>query len=101
MKHSQNKEAGPWRKTKVLLGGERGIRTLETLLTPTRFPIVRLRPAQPSLHSYAVFKLPDYITMLFRQCQAFFQKSEGILLLILFPLRKNPFIIQKKISFFR
>ena len=31
-------------------GGERGIRTLETLLTPTRFPIVRLRPAQPSLH---------------------------------------------------
>ena len=31
-------------------GGERGIRTLETLLTPTRFPIVRLRPTQPSLH---------------------------------------------------
>ena len=32
------------------VGGERGIRTLETLLTPTRFPIVRLRPTQPSLH---------------------------------------------------
>ena len=31
-------------------GGEEGIRTLETLLTPTRFPIVRLRPAQPPLH---------------------------------------------------
>ena len=33
-----------------LYGGEKGIRTLETLSTPTRFPIVRLRPAQPSLH---------------------------------------------------
>ncbi len=32
-----------------LVGGERGIRTLEALLTLTRFPIVRLRPAQPSL----------------------------------------------------
>ena len=32
-------------------GGERGIRTLETLSTPTRFPVVRLRPAQPSLHN--------------------------------------------------
>ena len=35
--------------SRVSYGGERGIRTLETLLTPTRFPIVRLRPAQPSL----------------------------------------------------
>ncbi len=25
-------------------GGEQGIRTLETLVTPTRFPIVLLRP---------------------------------------------------------
>ena len=32
-------------------GGEGGIRTRETLLTPTRFPVVRLRPAQPPLHS--------------------------------------------------
>ena len=31
-------------------GGERGIRTLGTVLAFTRFPIVRLRPAQPSLH---------------------------------------------------
>ena len=30
--------------------GKRGIRTLETLSTPTRFPVVRLRPAQPSFH---------------------------------------------------
>ena len=32
-------------------GGEGGIRTRETLLTPTRFPVVRLRPAQPPLHT--------------------------------------------------
>jgi hypothetical protein len=30
-------------------GGERGIRTLERVLAVTRFPVVRLRPAQPSL----------------------------------------------------
>ena len=43
------------KRTKRLLrsffGGERGIRTLGTVLAFTRFPIVRLRPAQPSLHS--------------------------------------------------
>ena len=33
-------------------GAERGIRTLERVLTVTRFPIVRLRPTQPSLHPY-------------------------------------------------
>ena len=31
-------------------GGQRGIRTLGTLLTYTRVPVVRLRPAQPSVH---------------------------------------------------
>ena len=35
----------------VSFGGERGIRTLERVLTVTRFPIVRLRPAQPSLQA--------------------------------------------------
>ena len=34
----------------MFFGGERGIRTLGTVLAFTRFPIVRLRPAQPSLH---------------------------------------------------
>ena len=39
------------RKASALFpGGEGGIRTRETLLTPTRFPVVRLRPAQPPLH---------------------------------------------------
>lgn len=32
-----------------LFGGEKGIRTLEVVLALTRFPVVRLRPAQPSL----------------------------------------------------
>lgn len=31
--------------------GQRGIRTLDTLLTYTRVPVVRLRPAQPSVHN--------------------------------------------------
>ena len=31
-------------------GGERGIRTLGWVLAIIRFPVVRLRPAQPSLH---------------------------------------------------
>ena len=30
-------------------GGEKGIRTLETVLGFTRFPVVRLRPTRPSL----------------------------------------------------
>ena len=35
-------------------GGERGIRTLEAGLSqPTRFPVVRLQPTQPSLHRVA------------------------------------------------
>ena len=35
-------------------GGEKGIRTLDTFIGYTRFPIVRLRPAQPSLHRFAL-----------------------------------------------
>ena len=33
-----------------LFGGEEGIRTLETLLTFTAFPMLRLQPTQPPLH---------------------------------------------------
>ena len=43
-----------------ICGGERGIRTLGTVLAFTRFPIVRLRPAQPSLHN-GVSSLDFYI----------------------------------------
>ena len=41
------------RKNRTIMrffGGERGIRTLGGVLAHTRFPVVRLRPAQPSLH---------------------------------------------------
>ena len=42
-------------KSRVFLfGGEKGIRTLDTFIGYTRFPIVRLRPAQPSLHILAL-----------------------------------------------
>ena len=45
-------------------GGKRGIRTLDTLSTYTRVPVVRLRPAQPSFHYWIVktsaFKLRFY-----------------------------------------
>ena len=44
----KKKEPPDW--VVLLFGGERGIRTLGTVLAFTRFPIVRLRPAQPSLH---------------------------------------------------
>ena len=37
--------------TRFFHGGERGIRTLVGVLAQTRFPVVRLRPAQPSLHA--------------------------------------------------
>ena len=36
---------------RFFVGGEQGIRTLETLLTFTRFPIVLLRPARTTLHT--------------------------------------------------
>ena len=43
-------------------GGETGIRTLERVLAVTRFPVVRLRPAQPSLQTY--FVVPSFRTAL-------------------------------------
>ena len=39
----------PVDKCVLFSGGERGIRTLVRVLAETRFPVVRLRPAQPSL----------------------------------------------------
>ena len=35
----------------LLFGGEAEIRTLEALLTPTRFPVVRPRPTRRLLHN--------------------------------------------------
>ena len=38
-----------------MFGGEKGIRTLDTVLGYTRFPVVRLRPTRPSLHGLLYF----------------------------------------------
>ena len=38
-------------KSAFFVGGEREIRTLGRVLAYTRFPVVRLRPAQPSLRA--------------------------------------------------
>ena len=35
-----------------VFGGKRGIRTLGAFIGHTRFPVVRLRPAQPSFHTW-------------------------------------------------
>lgn len=53
----------------VLSGGKRGIRTLGTLLTHTRVPVVRLRPAQPSFRMFTTFyiisKVQYYVKRIF------------------------------------
>ena len=71
-------------RTEILrtFGGERGIRTLETLLTPTRFPIVRLRPAQPSLQAalHAVASATwTIIPWKFKTSREIFKKSKKFL----------------------
>ena len=48
-------------------GGKRGIRTLERVLAVTRFPIVRLRPAQPSFHDFNILSYPRRIVKNFFQ----------------------------------
>ena len=54
-------------------GGEQGIRTLETLLTFTRFPIVLLRPARTTLR--VCNQMLVYYIWPRRKNQVFFQKS--------------------------
>ena len=54
------------RKLSFLFGGEKGIRTLDGVLAHTRFPVVRLRPAQPSLHAtYIVYYKRIPLSILF------------------------------------
>ena len=50
---AMTKKAPDW--VPSLYGGEREIRTLVGVLAQTRFPVVRLRPAQPSLHSRLMY----------------------------------------------
>ena len=62
-------------------GGKRGIRTLEGFQGPTRFPVVRLRPAQPSFHSSpANPNCKGYYSKRGEKCQAFFAKTERLAL---------------------
>ena len=49
--YSENKKKCRIPALFLLCGGEIGIRTLERVLAVTRFPVARLRPTQPSLHS--------------------------------------------------
>ena len=82
--HGQRVSLKPKQKAKTsrflstlrfLFGGEGGIRTLEPLLTVTRFPIVRARPATRLLHrvkmKYAWRSLRQllYYSMNFFVCQ--------------------------------
>ena len=52
-------------------GGEKEIRTLVGVLALTRFPVVRLRPAQPSLRAADLTILADYSTLVKRKCEIF------------------------------
>ncbi len=61
----QNKKHPDW--DAFCFGGQRGIRTLERVLAVTRFPVVRLRPAQPSVHNIKHYNSNHC------KCQAFFQ----------------------------
>ena len=59
-------------------GGKKGIRTLEGFMGPTRFPVVRLRPAQPSFHLFCCIASPDdvlYYSKHIWDCQAIFWKK--------------------------
>ena len=60
--------------------GKGGIRTLERVLAVTRFPVVRLRPAQPPFHmtapAYGIFGYPltwtfDSISQFSEKCNTF------------------------------
>ena len=50
-----------YKSTTLFACGKRGIRTLERVLAVTRFPIVRLRPAQPSFHDFNILSHPKRI----------------------------------------
>ena len=55
----------------LVFGGEGGIRTLEPLLTVTRFPIVRARPATRLLQLFTRFlEALDYYNEFVPYCQA-------------------------------
>ena len=95
----------------VSFGGEEGIRTLDTLMRYTRFPIVRARPTTRLLHVFALrkinihFKLVDYNSTR-EESQAKFQKnlqpkeSQEINVKILSLIRKFNLLAREKIGGF-
>ena len=65
------------KKELLFFGGKRGIRTLGAFIGHTRFPVVRLRPAQPSFHRCFCLCTPDSQVLLYYskgnlKCQPFF-----------------------------
>ena len=64
----------------ILFYGKTGIRTLEAVLALTRFPVVRLRPTQPSFHSrlpMLLFICPCSIPHFFGKIKSFFKKIQN------------------------
>lgn len=81
----------PIQMDREFFGGEEGIRTLETLLTPTRFPIVRLRPAQPPLHAQIIEISLDIIPDKPQFVKRFLRKTEFFISRQHFgPMHKSP-----------
>ena len=61
----------------LLVYGKTGIRTLEAVLALTRFPVVRLRPTQPSFHSclpMLLFKCGCSIPYFLEKIKSFYKK---------------------------
>ena len=60
----------------LFFGGEKGIRTPERVLAVTRFPIVRLRPAQPSLRiSYSLLQATKALYFIFKEKSSIILKN--------------------------
>ena len=74
-----DKTKGHHKGVLLFYGGERGIRTLGTVLAFTRFPVVRLRPAQPSLQ--IDFNIISY---LFLKIKPFFKIFLKLLILLFY-----------------
>ena len=66
--HIKKESPQKWR---LFFGGKRGIRTLGAFIGHTRFPVVRLRPAQPSLRgAYLSYRKTGHLS---RESTVFFR----------------------------
>ena len=65
-------------------GGDRGIRTLDEVSPHTRVPVVRLRPAQPSLRVVTDVILPWF----FEKIKPFLEKNKTF-----FKMRLNHYVL--------